>query len=55
MNEYHKCHKCGGQGIFLNSEHDGENWCYDYECEDCEATWDVMFELKPVDRNNHES
>ena len=55
IHNYDTCHKCGGQGIFLNSDHDGEDWFYDYECEDCEATWDVMLELKPVDRNNHES
>ena len=49
---YDTCHKCGGLGILLNSDSDGESWLYDYECEDCYAAWDVSFELKPYDRNN---
>ena len=49
---YEPCHKCGGQGIFLGSDFDGESWHYDYECEDCEANWNVEFELKPVERYN---
>ena len=52
IKNYDTCHKCGGVGILLNSESDGENWHYDYECEDCQATWEVSFELKPYDRNN---
>jgi hypothetical protein len=61
MNEYHKCHKCGGQGIFLDSQEVGwsaNGWaqeCHDFECEDCGATWDVTVEMTPVSRENHES
>jgi len=55
IHDYDTCHKCGGVGIFLNSDGDVSEWYYDYECEDCQATWDVTFELNPVDRNNHES
>jgi hypothetical protein len=55
LHDYDTCHKCGGVGIFLNSDHDVSEWYYDYECEDCQATWEVTFELKPVGRNNHES
>ena len=51
---YDKCHKCGGVGIFLGSDHDGEHWHYDFECEDCQATWDVSLELLPFDRNNND-
>jgi hypothetical protein len=49
---YDKCHKCDGQGVFLGSDHDGEHWQYDFECEDCQATWDVTLEMLPFDRNN---
>ena len=52
IRNYDICHKCGGGGILLHSDHDGQDWHYDYECEDCEATWNVSFELKPFDRNN---
>ena len=54
IRNYDTCHKCGGVGIFLGSDHDGENWHYDYECENCQATWDVSLELLPFDRNNHD-
>ena len=50
---YETCHMCGGHGVLLNSESDGESWHYDFECEDCQATWDVSLELLPFDRNNH--
>ena len=49
---YDTCHKCGGVGVVLHSDSDGENWHYDYQCEDCEATWVMSFELTPYDRNN---
>ena len=52
LHNYDTCHKCGGVGIFLNSDHDVSEWYYDYECEDCQATWEVTFELKPVGRKN---
>ena len=52
IRNYDTCHKCGGVGIFLNSDHDGEDWHYDYECEDCQATWLVSLELLPYDRKN---
>jgi hypothetical protein len=59
--EHDTCHKCGGTGIFLGSQevgygqHGTSMWLYDYECEDCQATWDVSLELTPVSRENHES
>ena len=52
LQDYDTCHKCGGVGVVLNSESDGEAWHYDYQCEDCEATWVMSFELKPYERNN---
>ena len=56
VRNYDTCHKCGGVGILLHSDmhsaQDGEFWHYDYECEDCQATWEVSFELKPYDRTN---
>ena len=52
IRNYDTCHKCGGVGILLSSDSDGENWHYDYECEHCQATRNVSFELKPYDRNN---
>jgi len=61
MNEYHKCHKCGGEGVCRGSQEVGYTYNgfvqieHDYECEDCGATWDVNFELTPRERDNHES
>ena len=52
LRNYDTCHKCKGQGIFQDSYRDGEDWHYNYECEDCQATWIVSFELKPFDRTN---
>ena len=52
LQDYDICHNCGGVGVVLNSDSDGEDWHYDYQCEDCEATWVMSFELKPYDRNN---
>ena len=52
LHDYDTCHKCGCANIYLNSESDGENWHYDYQCEDCEATWQVSFELTPYNRTN---
>ena len=56
---YDICHKCGTEGIFLESFFDGEDYDYHYECscEDCitdgERThWKVTFELNPIDREN---
>jgi len=52
------CHKCGAVGIFLHSEevgytHNGNAlWLHDYECEDCEATWNINLELTPISRTN---
>jgi len=60
-NEELKCHKCGGEGVFLGSQETGwsaDGWvrqCHDYECEDCQATWDITMEMTPVSRNNHDS
>jgi hypothetical protein len=60
MKEPHICHKCGGEGICLGSQdvaysfHGYEMKQFDYECEDCQATWDVTFELVPTNRDNHE-
>ena len=59
MKDYDKCHKCGGQGVYLGSQevgytHNGYVQIeHDYECEDCEATWDVNFELTPKERDSH--
>ena len=61
MNNYNTCHKCGGEGVFLGSQETGwsaDGWvqqCHDYECEDCQATWDVTMEMTPVKRHNHDS
>lgn len=61
MNDYNKCHKCGGEGVFLGSQETGwsaDGWvrqCHDYECEDCKTTWDVTMEITPTERHNHES
>ena len=37
LEDYDTCHKCGGEGIFLENFFDGENFDYYYECscEDC--------------------
>ena len=56
--QHDTCHKCGGQGIFLESQEVGYGlqatslWLHDYECEDCQATWDITLELTPISRNN---
>ena len=61
MNDYNKCHKCGGEGVFLGSQETGwsaDGWlqqCHDYECEDCKATWDVTMEMTPVQRHNNDT
>lgn len=61
MNDYNKCHKCGGEGVFLGSQETGwsaDGWvqqCHDYECEDCNATWDVTMEMTPVQRHNDDN
>lgn len=58
MKEHDKCHKCGGEGIFLGSQEVGftangnVSTIHDYECKDCEATWMVWHELVPVVREN---
>jgi hypothetical protein len=59
LQDYDTCHKCGGEGIFLENFFDGENFDYHYECssEDCitndERThWVVTFELNPINREN---
>ena len=55
------CHKCGGEGIFLGSQEVGYSsdgnvsTIHDYECKDCQATWDVRMEIVPINRSNHES
>ncbi len=61
MNYYNTCHKCGGEGIFLDSQEVGysadgnEMKLLDYECDQCGATWDVTYQMTPVSRENHES
>jgi len=61
MKDYDKCHKCGGQGVYLGSQEVGYTRNgyvqieHDYECEECQATWDVNFELTPTTRDDHES
>ena len=61
MNNYNTCHKCGGEGVFLGSQETGwsaDGWvqqCHDYECENCQATWEVTMEMTPVQRHNNES
>jgi hypothetical protein len=52
IRNYDTCHKCGGNGILLYSGSDGRFEHHDYECEDCEATWEIKLELLPYDRNN---
>lgn len=65
LQDYDKCHKCGGQGIYLGSQEVGYTRNgyvqieHDYECEGgpcgtCRATWDVQFELTPIERDNHD-
>lgn len=59
--EHDTCHECGGQGILLESQevgygiHGTSLWLYDYECEHCEAMWNIHLELTPVSRHNHDS
>ena len=61
MKDHHICHKCGGEGIFLGSQEVGYSsdgnvsTIHDYECKDCQATWDVRMEIVPINRSNHES
>jgi hypothetical protein len=61
MKDHHICHKCGGDGIFLGSQEVGYSsdgnvsTLHDYECRDCQATWDVRMDIVPINRNNHES
>lgn len=60
LQDYDTCHRCGGEGIFLENFFDGESFDYHYECscEDCTHTdgerthWKVTFELNPIDREN---
>jgi len=60
MIQPHTCHKCGGDGICLGTQEVGystnQNYLilHDFECDNCEATWDVTFELTPTERDNHE-
>ena len=61
MKDHHICHKCGGEGIFLGSQEVGYSsdgnvrTIHDYECKDCQATWDVRMDIVPINRSNHES
>ena len=61
MKNQDTCHKCGGEGIFLGSQEVGYSsegnvsTIHDYECKDCQATWDVRMEIVPINRSNHES
>jgi len=61
MKNHDTCHKCGGEGIFLGSQEVGYSsegnvsTIHDYECKDCQATWDVRMEIVPINRSNHES
>ena len=61
MTQHDKCHKCGGEGIFLGSQEVGYSsdgnvsTIHDYECKDCQATWDVRMDIVPINRSNHES
>ena len=61
MKNLDTCHKCGGEGIFLGSQEVGYSsegnvsTIHDYECKDCQATWDVRMEIVPINRSNHES
>lgn len=52
LKDHDTCHKCGEVGNCTDSTFDGSDYYYDYECNDCNATWNVMFELTPIDRNN---
>ena len=60
MKDHHICHKCGGEGIFLGSQEVGYSsdgnvsTIHDYECKDCQATWDVRMDIVPINRSNHE-
>ena len=61
MKEPNTCHKCGSDNsVCLGTQdvaysfHGYEMKQFDYECEDCQATWDVTFELVPTNRDNHE-
>ena len=61
MKNHDTCHKCGGEGIFLGSQEVGYSsdgnvsTIHDYECKDCQATWDVRMDIVPINRDNHES
>ena len=61
MKNQDTCHKCGGEGIFLGSQEVGYSsdgnvsTIHDYECKDCQATWDVRMDIVPINRSNHES
>ena len=61
MKNHDTCHKCGGEGIFLGSQEVGYSsdgnvsTIHDYECKDCQATWDVRMDIVPINRSNHES
>ena len=60
MKDHHICHKCGGEGIFLGSQEVGYSsdgnvsTIHDYECKDCQATWDVRMDIVPINRSNHD-
>ena len=60
MKNQDTCHKCGGEGIFLGSQEVGYSsdgnvsTIHDYECKDCQATWDVRMDIVPINRSNHD-
>jgi hypothetical protein len=56
------CHKCGSENTqclgsqeYGYSFHGHELKVLDYECDDCQATWEVTMEMTPVQRHNNES
>ena len=61
MNEHETCHKCGGEGMLMETHENGYGGyglplhTYHYECCDCDGSWMVDVDGVPVARTNEES